>query len=364
MVCEGLPAESYGFYILGSLTGTELVELQSHLDRNCVRCRSELAMAASIWYGVALAAPQMEPRRALRKRIMALVQNPDRFRLVWWQPVAALATLALAIFSGWQLASIRHEPAPVAQVVQPVAPAPVDNSQALARLEQQNEALHQRLAATEKAAQPLPPAADNSAELALLAATRQELARQKDLLAIAERNAAEADRKYVAATAPQPKPDVSEEQRLLGAAQTRTQQLERDLVQYKALLATARQRLESPSQAASVLADPNLKLVRLRATVRGSDIEGHALLASGSQVIFYGSQLPALPAGRAYQLWLIRGTAPAIVSAGVFQPNAQNRAIVKFESSVLTSGVTAIAVTDEPESGSVSPTGHKLLIGS
>ena len=351
--------------MLGSLTGPELAELQSHLDQNCARCRSELAMAKGIWHSLALASRQTEPSRMLRKRIIALVQTPDRFRLAWWQPVAALATLALAVLSGWQLASIRREPAPVMQAVQPIAPAPQDNSQALARLEQENESLRQRIASTNnKAARPVPPAADHSAEQALLAATRQELAHQKDLLAIAERSAAEANRKYVAATAPQPKPDISEEQRQLVAAQTRTQQLERDLAQYKSLLTTARQRLESPAQAASALADPNLKLVKLRGTVEGSDIEGHALLASGSQVIFYGSRLPALPSGRAYQLWLIRGTAPAIVSAGVFQPNAQNRATVRFESSALTSGVTAVVVTDEPEAGSVSPTGHKLLIGS
>jgi len=177
-----------------------------------------------------------------------------------------------------------------------------------------------------------------------------------------ERNAAEANRKYLSAVAPQPKPDVSEEQ--LVAVRARTQQLERDLAEYKALLAAARQRLEKPAQVASLLADPNLRLVRLRGTAKGSDAAGHVLLSSGSQAVFFASGLPALPPGRVYQLWLIRGSAPAVVSAGIFQPNAQNQASLKFESSVLTTGVTAVAVTDEPEKGSVLPTGHKLLIGS
>ena len=43
----------------------------------------------------------------------------------------------------------------------------------------------------------------------------------------------------------------------------RIQKLERDLAQYKSLLATTRQRADSPFVVASILADANLKLVRL-----------------------------------------------------------------------------------------------------
>ena len=371
MTCQGLPTEYYGFYALGSLTGAELAELQDHLNADCTRCRQELRLARGIWQGVALSAPDAVPSRALARRVAGSVQvaEPHGFRLAWWQPVAGLATLALACFGGWQMARITATPANVTLPVPVVQIAPVAavGGESLASLERENQLLKQKVAAL-AIVPSVPPKSDDQAALLrqqqeTLAATQQELVRQKELLAASERNAAEADKKYTAALAALPKAAASEDPRILAAAQARTQQLERDLAQYKSLLASARQKLEAPVQA-SILADPNLKVVRLRGTASGSDIEGHVLLSSGSQVLFYGSRLPALPAGRAYQLWLIRGSAPAIVSAGVFQPNAQRRATVRFDSATLTSGVTAIAVTDEPEAGSLTPTGHKLLIGS
>ncbi len=368
MECNELQAESYGFYVLGALAGAELAELQAHLEAKCARCQSELAVARSVWYGVALAAPQVQPRAALRKRIVGLVRQTELFRLAWWQPVAALAALVLAVFAGYRF---HGEPAPVVSVAPVPPPVAVESTQQLSELQRENRALKKRLAVpvTPKTVPSAPPAVVRDTEelarqAALLADARQELARERELLAVAERNAAEANRKYLAAVAPQPKPDVSEEQRQLVAARARTQQLERDLAEYKALLATARQRLEAPLYTASLLADPNLRLVRLRGTAKGSETQGHVLLSSGSQVVFHASNLPALPPGRVYQLWLIRGSAPAVVSAGIFQPDARQQASLRFQNSALTTGVTAVAVTDEPEQGSVLPTGHKLLIGS
>jgi anti-sigma-K factor RskA len=115
---------------------------------------------------------------------------------------------------------------------------------------------------------------------------------------------------------------------------------------------------------ASMMSDPQLRVVKLRATEKGKTMEGHALIASGSQLMFYASQLPALPSNRVYQLWLIRSNGPSIASAGVFSPDAANRAVLQLRDPVLLSSVTTIAVTDEPAGGSPLPTGHKWLIGS
>jgi hypothetical protein len=373
MLCDGLPEENYSFYILGNLSGQELAELEAHIRQSCERCLVELARARQIWNGVALAIPEIEPRRALRKRVVASVQDPERsgFHFHWWQPLTALAALSLAIFGGWQLGHQSLAPVRIVQILQP----PFVTNPAIASLEKENQTLRNRLANGAALSESMPVAqtrpSDDSALLAEiasdrqhLAAIQQDLAQQKELVVLAQRNAEEANRKYSALNASPPKPETSDSQRQLAEAQTRTQELERDVAQYKSLLATARQRSEFPFEASALLADPNLKLVRLRGTAKGSDIEGHVLLSGGSRVIFYGSQLPSLPAGRAYQLWLIRATSPAIVSAGVFQPNAQKRATIRFDNAELTSGITAIAVTDEPEAGSLTPTGHKLLIGS
>ena len=110
--------------------------------------------------------------------------------------------------------------------------------------------------------------------------------------------------------------------------------------------------------------EPSLRVIRLRGTEKGQSAEGHALLAEGSQMVFYGTRLPALPANRTYQLWLVRSAGPAIASAGTFNPDAANRATLQFRNAALLSGVTALAITDEPAGGSAQPTGHKWMIGS
>ena len=379
MQCEGFAPELYSDYVLGTLDPSGLAEVDSHLNRDCVRCQSELRLSRSVWYGVALAAPAAEPRRGLRQRVINSVQSPEAsgFRLLWWQPIVGLAAPALAVLAGWQIGGIRSSPPPMVQVL----PAPNSNGPELTALVRENQLLRDRLASTQMVPsvpvtpRPTPDVAartqQNSALLAQLAQAHEQVSRaeqdlnaQKVLSARADRAREEAERKAQAAVAEAKlaQPETTNLQRQLASAQGRAQQLERDVAEYKALLTTVRQRL-APLQTASLLADPNLRLVRLRGTAGASGAEGHALI-SNSQVVFYGSQLPPLPAGRAYQLWLIRGSSPAIVSAGVFQPNTGRQATVQFSNAALTSGITTLAVTDEPEGGSAAPTGHKLLIGS
>ena len=349
MYCEGFASDIYSDYILGTLSGPDLAELNSHLGRDCSRCKSELSASRKLWYNVALAVPQVEPSRGLRKRVVGSVGAPRRS--FWWQPVAALATLLLAVFAGTQIHP--SVPPPIVAILPPV-PAPV--------IVASKELAPKPISVPVPAPVVIVKTQDNSVLLAQVTAAERDLARQKELLAATEREREELNRRLQAVVS-QPKPDTSNVERQLTAAQLRTQQLEHDIAEYRSLLVRARER-GAPGQSASLLSDPNLKLVRLRVTANGSPAEGHAFISSGSEVLFYASQLPALPTGRAYQLWLIRGSAPAIVSAGIFQPDAQNRATVRFTNAAFTSGITTIAVTDEPEGGSTSPTGHKLLIGT
>jgi len=113
----------------------------------------------------------------------------------------------------------------------------------------------------------------------------------------------------------------------------------------------------------SLLSSPGTRLVPVNGTEAAPKARGYALVSEKNRVLFFANELPPLPGGRVYQLWLIRDKSPAIVSAGVFQPQATRSAQVEFAQADLIQGVTAIAVTDEPAGGSVSPTGHKLLAG-
>ena len=106
-----------------------------------------------------------------------------------------------------------------------------------------------------------------------------------------------------------------------------------------------------------------LRVIRLRGTEKGEKIEGHAVIAGGSQMVFYASQLPPLPPNRTYQLWLIRPTGQAIASAGTFLPDSSSHAILQLNDKTLLSAVNTLSVTDEPLGGSAQPTGHKWMIG-
>lgn len=79
-------------------------------------------------------------------------------------------------------------------------------------------------------------------------------------------------------------------------------------------------------------------------------------------LIFMGN-LPALPADKTYQLWLVPAEGNPI-SAGIFNSDAAGKATVVLAS--MSSHVTAkaFAVTVEPAGGKPQPTGDKVLIGA
>lgn len=72
------------------------------------------------------------------------------------------------------------------------------------------------------------------------------------------------------------------------------------------------------------------------------------------------SGLTPLPRGRTYQLWFIRSGASA-VTGGTFRVDARGLAWAKAGVPASLDEVRAIAVTEEPAPGSVSPTGQHLL---
>ena len=58
---------------------------------------------------------------------------------------------------------------------------------------------------------------------------------------------------------------------------------------------------------------------------------------------------PGLQPGRAYQLWLMRGKSPGIVSAGVF---GGDRMSIELTDASLLQDIRGLAVTEEPKGGS------------
>ena len=79
-------------------------------------------------------------------------------------------------------------------------------------------------------------------------------------------------------------------------------------------------------------------------------------------MVFNASNLPPLPAGRTYQLWVVTAQAP--ISAGLLTPDQQGSVSEVFNTPPDIPQPVAMAVTIEPAGGVPAPTGDKYLIGT
>ena len=79
-------------------------------------------------------------------------------------------------------------------------------------------------------------------------------------------------------------------------------------------------------------------------------------------LLFYAANLPALPSGKTYQLWLVP-TEGNPISAGTFQTDSHGNGEVLLPQLPPGVAAKAFAVTVEPAGGVPQPTGAKVLVG-
>jgi hypothetical protein len=131
-------------------------------------------------------------------------------------------------------------------------------------------------------------------------------------------------------------------------------------------------------QSARTSADSLRTLVALRdsmiAGLIGRDVAVVSLTASGAKAPFarmfwdtthntwtlVAHNMPALKAGRTYQLWLVTRTAK--ISAGTFEPT-NGEAVVRATYPLARDSLQAIAITEEPAGGVPQPTGAMVVAG-
>ena len=118
---------------------------------------------------------------------------------------------------------------------------------------------------------------------------------------------------------------------------------------------------EAQSQMA-VLVAPDLQRIDLAGQPRAPQASARAFWSRSRGLVFTASNLPSLPAGQTYQLWVLTAQSTPL-SAGLFKPDPQGRAAVVFETPPDLPQPTGMAVTIEPEGGVASPTGEKYLAG-
>jgi type II secretory pathway pseudopilin PulG len=85
---------------------------------------------------------------------------------------------------------------------------------------------------------------------------------------------------------------------------------------------------------------------------------------STGQVVLIASKLPALPAGKTYELWLIATDGTAPIPAGTFTPDAQGNVTATLTQTAANKDPKVFAVTIEQAAGASSPTMPIVFAGS
>lgn len=112
-----------------------------------------------------------------------------------------------------------------------------------------------------------------------------------------------------------------------------------------------------------VLTSPGTMKVSLAALQARPVPQGKAFYNPEKGLVFYAANLPSLPAGRTYQLWLLPLNGKP-VSAGIFKTDKTGNGQILLP--LLPRGISAkaFAVTVEPEGGRPQPTGKMVLMGA
>lgn len=149
----------------------------------------------------------------------------------------------------------------------------------------------------------------------------------------------------------------------LGLLRTENRELARRIDELRTQAKIQNTKYEYAQKVLDVLTAPDTLKVTLVSGSAHPAPEGKAFYHPNKGLVFYAANLPALPSGRTYQLWLVPAQGNPI-SAGTFLADAKGNGEVILPT--LPQGVTAkaFAVTEEPAGGVPQPTGPKVLIGA
>jgi hypothetical protein len=124
------------------------------------------------------------------------------------------------------------------------------------------------------------------------------------------------------------------------------------------------QRTASGAQSAvAILTAPDVARVDLAGQPPVSpNASARAFWSRSRGMVFNASNLPQVPAGQTYQLWVVTAQGP--ISAGLLTPDAQGSVSVVLNTPADIPQPVAMAVTLEKAGGVPAPLGEKYLIGT
>jgi anti-sigma-K factor RskA len=109
------------------------------------------------------------------------------------------------------------------------------------------------------------------------------------------------------------------------------------------------------------LQNPNVVVINLVGLKPDPQAHGKMLWdKKHNKALFYGLNLPPVPSGKTYQLWVIADNIP--VSMGIFKVDEKGTNIMQLEN--IPSKAQKFAATLEPDGGVPQPTGEMYLIGA
>jgi anti-sigma-K factor RskA len=128
------------------------------------------------------------------------------------------------------------------------------------------------------------------------------------------------------------------------------------------LLADARQTNARVQTTVALLSAPDLARVDLAGQQGAPRASARAFWSRSRGLLLTASNLPALPAGRTYQLWVLSAQ-PAPISAGLLKPDAEGRFSEVFNTPADLPQPNGMAISIEPDGGVTAPTGAIVLAG-
>ncbi len=142
----------------------------------------------------------------------------------------------------------------------------------------------------------------------------------------------------------------------------RLQDSERRAADAERQVTEARQAAQDAQTALAILTAPDLVRIDLAGQTPAPRASARALWSRSNGMVFTATDLPPLPPGRVYQVWVVTAEAP--VSAGLLAREPAGRATAVFRTPSDIGTPVAAAVTLEPEGGVPAPTGDRYLIGT
>jgi anti-sigma-K factor RskA len=143
------------------------------------------------------------------------------------------------------------------------------------------------------------------------------------------------------------------------------ERLEQALLQAAAAdtaMADARRVNAEQQSAMGVLSAPDLVRIDLAGQTPAPQATARALWSRARGMVFTATNLPSLPAGQVYQVWVVPA-AQAPISAGLLTPDPAGAGQTYFNTPPDIPPPAAVAVSIEPAGGVPAPTGAIYLVG-